>query len=229
MIILLILSILPMLCVLPAKILGYTLIVNFTLYGILLDVLSLTALILSVKKGKLAPVALHVLVPIAMFFSGLVIILFNDSVIDASFTGLTFFAAIVLSGVSAVMAIKTQGVVPCIIAGVLSGILALVFLQASLFILAMGFGVSSEKVLVSKISPQKSYRAEIVVISDGALGGDTIVRVNKTDPYIDCILFKLKKDYEIVFSDDWNKSGETSIEWVNERCLKINDAEFIVK
>lgn len=74
-------------------------------------------------------------------------------------------------------------------------------------------------------SPDGKYYAEVIVSVQGALGGDTFVDVYGNSE-IDCMIFKIRKWTQRVFSGNWSDHINMEIDWKDEQCLVINSVEY---
>lgn len=71
-------------------------------------------------------------------------------------------------------------------------------------------------------SPDRNYRAEVIDVNEGALGGATIVEVYDLRKQFDGIVFLFQKEPQIVYDGDWGKFKTMRVEWESEQVLMIN-------
>ena len=113
----------------------------------------------------------------------------------------------------------------CLAFGLLTPVPLCLFL---LFILTFG-NLGKNTVVRTVDSPGGTYQAQIIASDQGALGGDTLVRVKDQGGDHDLLLFKLSKDPQTVYIGDWGEFETLSLSWKNEKCLLINEQEYPVE
>ena len=111
-----------------------------------------------------------------------------------------------------------------IFTGVLAGILVALLLIVMPFSLIFGqFGKTT--VLERMPSPDGRHVAFVVDSDEGALGGSTVVRVEKTS-----LPFRMAKPFfsvrKNVFIGDWGIGDELSVEWLGESVLLVDDKQY---
>ena len=79
------------------------------------------------------------------------------------------------------------------------------------------------------MSPDRNYRAEIIDINQGALGGDTLVEVYDLRKQFDGIVFFFQKEPQVVYQGDWGKFETMKLEWESETVLLINGAPHEIR
>ena len=77
-------------------------------------------------------------------------------------------------------------------------------------------------------SPEGTYYAEVVDSDQGALGGDTIVRVRQNKGF-DALIFSVRKTPRRVYMGEWRAYEGMKIYWKDEHCLVINSVEHEIK
>lgn len=77
-------------------------------------------------------------------------------------------------------------------------------------------------------SPKRGYYAEVLDVNQGALGGDTAVRV-QTKSELDLMLVRIKKKAHIVYQGKWGEFNTLQVHWKDEHCLVINSAEYAIE
>lgn len=105
-------------------------------------------------------------------------------------------------------------------------IVGLVYIGFLGFIFA-DFGVDT--IVKSADSPSGKYRAEVISSDQGALGGDTIVRVSSNKDLINLLVFRVYKKPQIVYFGDWLEYEGMSICWENDERLIINSKAYHIE
>ncbi len=88
------------------------------------------------------------------------------------------------------------------------------------------FGVNT--VVDTIYSPNKTYYAEIIDSDQGALGGDTVVYVHKTDK-LNLLIMTVSKTPQRVYLGEWKEYESMQIQWESEQCLVINSKEYHIE
>lgn len=84
-------------------------------------------------------------------------------------------------------------------------------------------GNTAQKTVVKTIkSPNEAHYAQVVVCDQGALGGNTLVYVFDSKPFI----FKIKKLPEKLYQGQWGEHEYMQIYWKNDNCIVINSTEY---
>lgn len=97
----------------------------------------------------------------------------------------------------------------------------------SLAVAAFGnFGVNT--VVDTIYSPSKTYYAEIIDSDQGALGGDTMVYVHKTDK-LNLLIMTVSKTPQRVYLGEWGEYETMKIKWKSDNCLLINSKEYSIE
>ncbi len=112
------------------------------------------------------------------------------------------------------------------ISSILIPSLALFPIAFSTFLLLLPVSVNT--VVKTIPSPEGTYYAEITDVDQGALGGDTLVRIHKTKK-LDFLLFNITKNPEQVYLGDWKDYENMQIYWINENCIEIDEIEYTVE
>lgn len=102
-----------------------------------------------------------------------------------------------------------------------SGLLLLPILFCMLilpFVDTIGYRAAVRTVM----SPDRNYRAEIIDIDQGALGGDTLVEVHDLRKQFDGVVFFFQKEPQLVYQGDWGEFKTMKLEWESEQVLRIN-------
>ena len=96
-------------------------------------------------------------------------------------------------------------------------------------VLLLPFTFGSNTVTQTVISPEGGYRAEVLDSDQGALGGDTIVRVYDTQKQWDTIVFLVRKKPQVVYWGDWGEFETMKLQWESEQILLINGRAYEVE
>ena len=114
------------------------------------------------------------------------------------------------------------------VAFVLSVILLIPIAIFGLFgVLFSDFGYVN--VVQTSESPNGKYRAEVVDINQGALGGDTLVNVYENNKHFDLHMITISKKPQNVYFGDWGEFENMRIRWKDDSCLIINGKEYAIK
>lgn len=111
---------------------------------------------------------------------------------------------------------RNSHIVLKIISGLLYGIIIFIFV-ATVFI---RYVFTSQKLMREVNSPNDKYRVAVVGLDQGALGGNTIIKLEK-------IYFNIIKKEKVINIDRWGK--EPNINWIDNRYVEIDGAKIDVK
>ena len=92
----------------------------------------------------------------------------------------------------------------------------------AVFIFYVFGSIGEDTVIQTLHSPDGSRYAEVIDSDQGALGGDTLVRVYKYKT-----LFKDRG--EIVYKGEWREYEDMEIYWKDDDTLVINSKEYPIK
>ena len=98
----------------------------------------------------------------------------------------------------------------------------LILLPTMLFMLFLPFAWGYRMAVRTIISPERNYRAEVIDVNEGALGGATIVEVYDLRKQFDGIIFLFQKEPQVVYHGDWGEFETMKLEWESEQVLLIN-------
>ena len=87
-----------------------------------------------------------------------------------------------------------------------------------MFLIMMG-NMGSKTVVQTLPSPEGGYEARVINVDQGALGGDTVVEVQKND---------WKARTEQIYIGEWGEFETMEIYWKDEHSLVINGKEYQV-
>ena len=112
-----------------------------------------------------------------------------------------------------------------IITLVLSAVLSLHIGCFSGFLMLFG-DIGHVAVVQTVESPGGQYRAEVLDIDQGALGGDTVVDVYENNKHYEFFLFTISKKPQRVYIGNWGEFESMRISWKDEHCLVINSKAY---
>ena len=104
----------------------------------------------------------------------------------------------------------------------------LILLPTMLFMLFLPFTLGYRMTVRTVISPEKTYRAEVIEVNEGALGGDTIVEVYNIHKEFDGMVFLFQKEPQEIYRGNWGLFETMKLEWESEQILKINGRAYEV-
>ena len=99
---------------------------------------------------------------------------------------------------------------------------ALILLPTMLFMLFLPFALGYRMAVRTITSPERNYRAEVIDVNEGALGGATIVEVYDLRKQFDGVIFLFQKEPQVVYYGDWGEFETMKLEWESEQVLLIN-------
>ncbi len=95
-------------------------------------------------------------------------------------------------------------------------------------ILMLTFGRLGENTVVDSIqSPSGAYYAQVINSDQGALGGDTLVKVYRAKSF-DAGIFKIYKTPLTVCSGRWGEAFTMEVHWEGDSCLLIDQTEYSI-
>ena len=77
-------------------------------------------------------------------------------------------------------------------------------------------------------SSSGEYYAQVIDSDQGALGGDTLVKVYQ-DRGINALIFKIEKKLQRVYFGEWGEFNNMKIHWKDNNCLVINSVEYEIE
>ena len=89
-----------------------------------------------------------------------------------------------------------------------------------------GFGLNT--VVRTEESPDGTRYAELIDSNQGALGGDTLVKVYRRGG-IHLLLFSVTPKPQTVYAGPWGEFEYMELYWKNDTCLVINGKEYVVE
>lgn len=111
---------------------------------------------------------------------------------------------------------------------VLSMLLVLPFAVAGFFTFTVDEVVKTT-VVETVISPNGTYRAEIVDSDQGAFGGNTIVNVYEQSAHLDLFLVAFQKEPHCVYMGDWGEFESMNVMWSSDNVLTIDGTAYPIR
>ena len=190
------------------------------LYAVAAVILTLADLrIQSEKQPSLFP---RIFLPTAAAISGLFLIAENDHLPWAGLPVVFAFAC------SIILCRRLRRSIPLsllkfILHGVPGAALVLLSLAAILF---SGFG--AEYTYPEQTSPDGKYIASAVIVDQGALGGDTVVRIYRAGE-LNLGLLKIRRPAAETHYSDWRRPDQFRMEWLDDHTLRVNGEEYRIE
>ncbi len=199
---------------------NYDLIINYLAYFtivILVIILNLIFVLKNYKIDKLNKIFSEIL-PITSLFN-----LVCYSMISAKFS-ILLFASVIFSIYFLINCRinKYLKIIPLVIVSIL-------FLPcSSIILITLTFGNFGSNTVVDEInSPDGQHILQIVDSDQGALGGDTIVKVYKNKNCdINLFVIFLKKTPKIIYIGDWQEYKSMTVKWKNNHEVLINNKKY---
>lgn len=108
-----------------------------------------------------------------------------------------------------------------------SAVVLLAVLLLSMFFLFFSFGRVT--VVRTVPSPEGTYYAELIDDDQGALGGNTLVKVYDTRKRLDLHFLSVYKNPQQVYWGRWGEFEDMKLEWESEQVLLINGRSYEVE
>lgn len=96
------------------------------------------------------------------------------------------------------------------------------------FLLVFWGNLGQDTVVRTVESPNGAYYAELIDSDQGALGGDTLVRVCETGGF-DALVFRVEKKPQLVYRGDWGEFEDMELFWRSDECIVINGKAYGIK
>ena len=112
----------------------------------------------------------------------------------------------------------------------------ILFLVTCMGLLVSAFGIvehfcgefGKTSVVKQVASPDQSYVAEVLDVDQGALGGNTLVKIKGIGKEIPFLLGKLVPEEKNVYEGDWDEFETMDIQWKDNGTLLIDGNEYSV-
>lgn len=205
-----------------SAIFGYSFeIISIPAFSIIIAVISVLAVILSFlskeKASKGITVLTHILTPLSLINA--VLYIFESTQL--------FVAICVFISVVCCFCLTLKNVVSK--AGKI--IILVLYAISTAFIVFFAFTMLTfgniGHITVEKTvdSPDNSRVAQVIIIDQGALGGNTVVDVCEKKE-IDAFIFRIKKKPQRVYIGEWGEAKNIQIYWKDDNCLVIDSVEY---
>ena len=109
---------------------------------------------------------------------------------------------------------------------------SILFALGVMFLVMHGFlfftfgQIGYRETITAALSPEGTYRAEIIDSSEGALGGDTLVRVCRVPSHLDLCLVEVQREPRTVYIGQWGEFETMTLSWQSEQTLLINGKPY---
>lgn len=114
-----------------------------------------------------------------------------------------------------------------ITASVLSALLLAPVCYAGFIFIIFG-NIGQNTVVQAAVSPDGKHIAEVINSDQGALGGDTLVKIREANPF-DAWFFIIEEKPQRIYMGQWGEAENMKIEWKNNNCLLINSQEYAIE
>jgi len=111
-------------------------------------------------------------------------------------------------------------------------VLSIIFSLFVMLLLMHGFlwftfgQIGYQKTVTAALSPEGTYRAEVIDSDEGALGGDTLVRIYHVPFHVDLCLVEVQREPRTVYIGQWGEFETMTIDWQSEQTLLINGTPY---
>lgn len=112
-----------------------------------------------------------------------------------------------------------------IVSSVAALLLSAFFLPAMSFALLIGY----TEVVDTVYSPDGRYRAELLDVNEGALGGDTVVLVYDERGSLDLGFCTLQKEPKIAYMGPWGEFKDMDLAWESDTVLLIDGRAYDIE
>jgi len=115
---------------------------------------------------------------------------------------------------------------------VIGAVMSALLLGVCLFIAVIWFTfgqIGYTAVVRTEISPNETYRAEVIDSNQGAMGGDTLVVVYEENAKLSLYFFEVRKAPRRVYIGQWGEFENMDLYWRAEHELFINGKSYIIE
>lgn len=198
---------------------------NTSAYAIFIVLLSVLSSVLSIISGKTARKSIYFLlifnVPLSIV--NVFVYLFECT------SSLVYVCTLVTAAHALFLAVwHGRNLVFQIITSVSLSLVLLAVCYLGFFCLLFG-NIGCTTVMQTIESPSATYRAEVLDIDQGALGGDTAVQVYENNKHYELFLFTISKKPQRVYIGNWGEFKSMRIRWEDEHCLMINSRKYHIE
>lgn len=205
---------------------GYTLkLANAPVYAVIICILGAFAAMLSIISGKTERKAVRTLLIITVPLSvvNILLYLFED-------TSTLVYVCKIISAIETLFLAVWHGrnLSAQIIGSVLAVLILFAVCYLGFFCLLFG-NIGTTTVARTVESPAKMYRAEVLDVDQGALGGDTVVNIYQNSKYHNLLILTISKKPQRVYIGQWGEAETMELYWKSENCLVINSNEYRIE
>lgn len=159
--------------------------------------------------------------PLIQLINALLYVYKSKSLITAVFMAVCFVSCAVISE-KIIASDKAK------IFSVTSSSLMFVVIVLISFVTVFSGNFSVNTVVETIESPNGDYYAEIVDSDQGALGGSTVVYIQKSAS-LNLLILEISETPERIYMGEWGEYETMDMEWKNENTLLINSTEYNIK
>ncbi len=197
---------------------------NNLAFSVIIAIISVLTVILSFiskeRTDRKITVLAYILTPLSLINA--VLMIFESSQI---WVAVCVIISVFCNCVLTVKSILTKS--RKILVSVLSAISTALLIFTAFMMLTFG-NIGQNTVVRTVESPDSEHYAEVIAVSQGALGGDTIVNVhNKTE--LNTGIFIIRKKPQRVYMGEWGESDSMELYWKNDSCVVVNSDEYEIK
>lgn len=120
---------------------------------------------------------------------------------------------------------KVRSLVLKVLLPVLFALCVLLFLMAAFLLFTFG-QIGYTETVTTVLSPEGTYRAEVVMDDQGGLGGNTLVKVYDVPSHLDLYLVAVQKKPRFAYRGEWGEFRNMEISWQTEETLLINGQPY---
>ena len=109
---------------------------------------------------------------------------------------------------------------------------SILFALGVMFLVMHGFlfftfgQIGYSQTVTTALSPEGTYRAEVIDSNEGALGGDTLVRIYHVPFHVDLCLVEAQRKPRTVYIGQWGEFETMTLSWQSEQTLLINSTPY---
>ena len=174
------------------------------------------------KYAMYIPLGMMLLIPICGLFAMLFIGGYTNDLAAAALSLICAIGAVML--LKRAKPHKGWKIATSVAAGLLFGLYAL-SLPFMLFAMVMGH----RDIVDTVYSPNGRYRAELIDVDEGALGGDTLVLVYDERGVLNFGFCGLQKKPQTAYMGPWGKFKDMDLEWESDTVLLIDGRAYDIE
>ena len=198
---------------------------NLSVYAVIISVLAVGTSILSMISGKTESIIVRILL-----ISSVPLSLFNILLYLVEYPSvLVYISMIITAGLTLFLAVWHGKHLMFRLVGAASAtIILLLFCYIGFFCLIFG-SIGYTTVIQTAVSPNGEYRAEVLDVNQGALGGDTIVEAYENRKHINLCVLSISKKPQRVYVGNWGEFEKMKIYWKDDLHLVINSLVYEIE